>query len=140
MDAWVTLIQPLLLNVDTAAELPSDGDLEVAFQMLAVIVSQLERQALAMTEIVDELYNCKLLKYTDAERGLANQLVFAAIGWISKWMLHNSSIYTNPDTNFRHSLSSLAKPPKTQFSASGPSPETKTATSEIWIFKDIYPL
>lgn len=64
---------------------PNDEDMSVAFQILGTIIKQFEREELALTDIVDKLYNDKLFKQeTDEFRSHANQLVFAALGWISE--------------------------------------------------------
>jgi len=53
-------------------------------RVLTAIVLELRRRELALVEIVDGLYNQDLLNETDCERSVACQMVFAALGWISK--------------------------------------------------------
>ena len=56
----------------------------MAFAVLKTIVAESSgREGLALTDLVDALYNGNGLKETDEERSLANQLAFAAFGWIS---------------------------------------------------------
>jgi len=81
--AWCPLLQPVLADIDTLTKLPSNKDMSIAFRLLAATVSEFKRRNLALAEIADELYNQRLLVYTDEERTAANRLVFAAVGWIS---------------------------------------------------------
>lgn len=63
---------------------PSNKDMSIAFQIFKIVVLQLRnREFLALSNIVDELYNEQLLRYTDPDRSNANQLVLASVGWIS---------------------------------------------------------
>ncbi len=62
---------------------PGNEDMSIAFQIFKIVVLKLRSRDLALTDIVDELYNRKLLRYTDSDRSNANQLVLASIGWIS---------------------------------------------------------
>jgi hypothetical protein len=82
-EAWSTLLSPVLAKVNTAVTKPCDHDISIAFSFLTAIVLQLDRKELALVEIVDEMYNQELLRFTDDDRSRANQLVFAALGWIS---------------------------------------------------------
>ena len=56
----------------------------IGMRVLTAIVLELRRRELALVEIVDGLYNQDLLNETDCERSVACQMVFAALGWISK--------------------------------------------------------
>jgi len=56
----------------------------IGMQVLTAIVSNLQRSDLSLIEIVDGLYNRYLLKEVDVDRSKACQMVFAALGWISK--------------------------------------------------------
>lgn len=81
-EAWDPLFRPVLVDISSKEE-PNDADIAIAFELLTAIILEFNRRDLALIEIVDELYNKKLLKETDSERAVANQLVFAAFGWIS---------------------------------------------------------
>jgi hypothetical protein len=85
LEAWDSLFRPLLVTIDASAAEPSSRDIEFAFQFLtAVALECRHRRNLALTDIVDKLYNDGLLRDTDDDRSEAYQLVFASIGWISK--------------------------------------------------------
>jgi hypothetical protein len=65
---------------------PSNEDMSIAFQIFKIVVLQLRHRDLALSDIVDALYNEGnegLLRYTDPDRSNANQLVLASLGWIS---------------------------------------------------------
>jgi hypothetical protein len=96
-EAWISLISPVLDGVDVLATRPSKQDLEIAFSFLAAVALECrDRENLALTDIVDKMYNEGLLKDTDDARSEAYQLVFACIGWISKSLLiQQNSIETN---------------------------------------------
>jgi len=66
----------------------------IAFRLLATTVSEFTRRNLALAEIADELYNQRLLIYTDQERTAATRLVFAAVGWISRISIRFSPVCT----------------------------------------------
>jgi len=85
-EAWPKLFVPVL-RAATPPTPPSDEDLFIAFQILQTILGELRRESLALTDIVDKLYNENLLRETDDMRSHANQLVFAALGWISEFCL-----------------------------------------------------
>lgn len=83
-EAWTTLFRAVLIYADPSTNEPSDPELSVAFDVLKSIVKESsERESLVLINLVDSLYNEKKLRYTDRERSLANQLAFAAFGWIS---------------------------------------------------------
>jgi hypothetical protein len=82
-EAWPTLLQPVLVDIDKRAASPCDHDISVAFQFLTAVVLELNRRELALVNIVDEMYNKCLFGDPDEERLKGNQLVFAALGWIS---------------------------------------------------------
>lgn len=66
---------------------PSNQDMSIAFQIFKIVVLELRNRDhpgdLALSDIVGELYNEQLLRYTDPDRSNANQLVLASVGWIS---------------------------------------------------------
>jgi hypothetical protein len=80
-EAWGTLFVPVLKG--SVATTPSNEEFSIAFHIFRIIVLQLGRKNLALSDIVDKLYNDKLLRFTDVERSNANQLVLASLGWIS---------------------------------------------------------
>lgn len=83
-ESWVPLFQPVLINAHLASDTPSNKDLSWAFKMLTTMLAVLEKDDLALIEVVDELYNVKILEEADPDRSQASQLIFAALGWISK--------------------------------------------------------
>lgn len=83
LEAWNTLLAPVLANVNLKPTSPCDDDISAAFQFLTAVVSELSRKDIALVNIVDAMYNRCLLHETDDDRSKANQLVFAALGWIS---------------------------------------------------------
>jgi hypothetical protein len=86
-DAWKTLFRPILQNIKSTSTSPCDHDISIAFQFLTAVVLELERRELALVNIVDQMYNKELLVDlpTETDRSRANQLVFAALGWISMY-------------------------------------------------------
>lgn len=91
-ETWKTLFQPILLNIDVKAKQPDAGDLKVAFKILSFVARNLNRRHLALTNLVDDLYNQKYLNdgiEGDDDRIVAHQLTFSIIGWISKINLYH---------------------------------------------------
>jgi len=86
IEAWETLFSQVLIDTGNCAEYPGADALSKAFQMLEMVVIELARERLALTDVVDQLYNKAILTYTDSERSHANQLLFASIGWISAFI------------------------------------------------------
>ncbi|KAN0114719.1 hypothetical protein V8E51_004263 [Hyaloscypha variabilis] len=64
------------------------------FQSLQTTVEHLGRKDLALMDVVDEIYNNKLLKLTDYKRSHACQLVLACLGWTMGTLF---SANVNPD-------------------------------------------
>jgi hypothetical protein len=86
-ETWKTLFQPILLNIDTTADEPNDGDIILAFKILSFVARTLKRRDLALSDIVDGLYNEEYFNDGidgDDDRSVAHQLVFSIIGWISE--------------------------------------------------------
>jgi hypothetical protein len=82
--AWGTLFSPVLRDADNPfVNLLCDQAPPIAFIILETIVLELRRENLALTDVVDKLYNNKMLKETDDDRSHANQLVFACLAWMS---------------------------------------------------------
>jgi hypothetical protein len=94
-EAWIPLFRPVLFGVNRRAAAPSEDDISASFRILAAIVREFTRKDLVLVEIVDELYNQRLLEDTDQDRSDANQLVFACVGWIS--MLQGSGLSQSLD-------------------------------------------
>ncbi len=84
-ESWVPLFLPILVDINEASYSPVETDFAAAMRVLTVIVTELQQQNSALVEIVNALYIQNLLKEIDIDRSHASQLVFAAIGWISKY-------------------------------------------------------
>lgn len=82
-ESWVPLFRPVLINAHVASNTPNNKDLSRAFKMLTTILAVLEKDDLALIEVVDKLYNGKILEEADPDRSQASQLIFAALGWIT---------------------------------------------------------
>jgi len=93
--SWGTLFAPVLLNINSHTAYPSIRDIEFAFSLFSrLVVLFRDRKRLALVDIVDTLYNNRLLKETDDDRSAAAQLVFATLGWISTLgLLRISKLY-----------------------------------------------
>jgi hypothetical protein len=79
------MFREVLIAANPLTNDPCSQELSAAFAVLTTIVRESsERESLALTNLVDKLYNENELRYTDEERSLANQLAFAAFGWISR--------------------------------------------------------
>ena len=79
----MSLFQPVLNNAHYTSNTPNNKDLSLAFKMLTAMLAVLEKDGLALINVVDELYNREILKETNPDRSQASQLIFAALGWIS---------------------------------------------------------
>ena len=71
--------------------MPASGDLVIVYSFVIEVAKLLKTiRNLALVEIVDELDNQNMLKpQMDEERAIPNQIVFAALGWLS---MHRTSI------------------------------------------------
>jgi hypothetical protein len=80
------LLAPVLLGLEDATNTPRPGDLVFVFNFVLLVAQQLKkRERLALSEIVDELCNENLIKdQLDEERAKPNQIVWAAVGWLSE--------------------------------------------------------
>ncbi|CZR55431.1 uncharacterized protein PAC_05319 [Phialocephala subalpina] len=74
-ESWINLFSPVLKDTDRFSDAPSREDLSVAFQILRIVALDLSGENFALTDIVDKLYNEKVLAETDEHRSHANQLV-----------------------------------------------------------------
>lgn len=65
---------------------PQPGELATVYRFVIAVAELLKtKRNLALVEIVDHLDNSDLLKpQMDDQRAIPNQMVFAAIGWLSK--------------------------------------------------------
>lgn len=79
------LLAPALVGLDDNSKTPQQNDLVFVFEFVHNVAKVLKTQkACALTDIVDELGNDGLLKdQLDEERAKPNQIVFAAVGWLS---------------------------------------------------------
>jgi len=84
--AWTTSIREALRHVGNFTNEPLPDEIGVVYGFMSIVAkSLLESRHLSMIDIVDEAYNLRLLKdQIDGRREIPNQLVFAAVGWLSK--------------------------------------------------------
>lgn len=82
---WEPLCRALKGLPDRSAA-PQPGDLVTVYGFMIAVAELLKtKRNLALVEIVDYLDNNNLLKpQLDDQRATPNQMVFAAIGWLSK--------------------------------------------------------
>jgi hypothetical protein len=80
------LLAPALTGLEDNSVAPASGDLVVVYDFVIEVAKLFKsRKDVALVEIVDELDNRNLLKpQMDEERAIPNQIVFAALGWLSK--------------------------------------------------------
>ena len=90
-EAWNTLLRPILTRIKTETTTPGDDEISTTFDFLKAVVEELHRKELALVNIVDEMHNREILLDAGDERSKANQLVFAALGWIST--THQSELW-----------------------------------------------
>ncbi|KAH6690246.1 hypothetical protein BKA61DRAFT_585093 [Leptodontidium sp. MPI-SDFR-AT-0119] len=90
------LMSQALRGLDEDSLMPQPGNLVVVYDFLTTVGVLLKaRENLVLVEVVDELDNNNALKeQLDQERGIPNQVVFAAIGWLS--MLYDMVCSPNP--------------------------------------------
>lgn len=83
---WHLLVEALV-GLDSTSTTPRPGDLVIVYEFFIRVVQLLRaRENLALVEIVDELDSNDILKrQLDQERAIPNQVVFAAIGWLSEY-------------------------------------------------------
>lgn len=85
-EAWTPLFKPVLVGICVDCE-PCEACIGIAFKCLQTIVSVFPQRNLALVDIVDKLYNEGVWKEADEDTAYdesnANQLAFAAFGWIS---------------------------------------------------------
>jgi hypothetical protein len=79
------LLVPALVGLEDNSTSPASGDFVIVYNFVIEVAKLLKtRRNLALVEIVDELDNRSMLKpQMDEERAIPNQIVFAALGWLS---------------------------------------------------------
>lgn len=89
--AWPRIVREALRNLNKQYNEPQPGEIGVVYRLMSEVAEQLlrwdrrrEGGELSMVGIVDKLDNLHLLERTDEERAIQNQLVFAAVGWLSE--------------------------------------------------------
>jgi hypothetical protein len=84
--AWTTVTREALRNLGDGSNEPQPDEIGVVYRFMSVVAkSLLEIRNLSMSDIVDQAHSLRLLKdQRDTERAVPNQLVFAAVGWLSK--------------------------------------------------------
>jgi hypothetical protein len=84
-ETWHLLAHSLVGLADNSSG-PRPEDLVIVYNFVLAVSDLLSvRKNIALVEFVDELDNNNLLKpQMDDERAKPNQIVFAAIGWLSK--------------------------------------------------------
>ena len=84
IEHWHALVKALV-GLDDETEVPRPNDLIVVFDFVLRVAEVLKtRKSCALTDIVDALDNDDVLKdQLDEERAIPNQIVFAAVGWLS---------------------------------------------------------
>lgn len=83
---WHLLVSALV-GLEHNSPKPAPGDFIVVYSFMKEVAKLLKnRRNLALVEVVDELDNQRLLKpQMDTERAVLNQVVFAALGWLSMY-------------------------------------------------------
>jgi len=79
------LLRSTLKGLDDKSTVPQRGDLTIVYGFIITVAKLLKtKENLALVDIVDELDNGDILKpQLDEERAIPNQIVFAALGWLS---------------------------------------------------------
>ncbi|KAI9785982.1 MAG: hypothetical protein M1839_008248 [Geoglossum umbratile] len=79
------LLRPALKGLNNESHQPQTGELVVVYDFIITVARLFKtKENLALVDIVDELDNQDLLKpQLDEERAIPNQIVFAALGWLS---------------------------------------------------------
>lgn len=83
-----TQITIVFEDLDKESLQPKDGELVVIFDWLLMMARLLKTQPnLTLVDLVDEMDNANMLRQQeDEERAAPNQLAFAAVGWLSKYI------------------------------------------------------
>jgi hypothetical protein len=82
------LLARALVGLSDNSLAPAPGDPVVVYNFVIAVAELLKkRKDLTLVDIVDELYNVNLLKIQlDEERAAPNQIIFAAVGWLSAYL------------------------------------------------------
>lgn len=98
-ESWTSLLRPCLEGLDEFSSGPRSGDLAIIYKFMRVVAETLmNKEEMALVDVVDALDNRQLLKSNDPSeedgehensegREIPNQLAFAAMGWLSKFTL-----------------------------------------------------
>lgn len=91
------LLAPALVGLEDNSLAPASGDMVVVYEFVLAVAKLLKNKPdLALVEIVDELENRGLLKQQlDDVRAIPNQVVFAALGWLT--MLYEAVSHPKAD-------------------------------------------
>ncbi len=84
--SWTTVMREALRDLWDLSNAPRPDEIGKVYSFMSVVAKSLfEVRGLAMVQIVDAVGNLGLLKdLRDPERAIPNQLVFAAVGWLSE--------------------------------------------------------
>jgi hypothetical protein len=86
--AWTTVTREALKNLDHRCNVPQPGEIGTVYGFMSVVAKlllEVGHRGLAISDISDRASNLRLFKdQKDAERAIPNQLVFAAVGWLSE--------------------------------------------------------
>ena len=86
--AWTTVTREALRNLDPRCNVPQPGEIGTVYGFMSVVARlllEVGHRGLAISDISDQAANIRLFKdQKDAERAIPNQLVFAAVGWLSE--------------------------------------------------------
>jgi hypothetical protein len=96
LDHWHSL-SAALVGLDTELKAPKNNEFVILFGFMLKVAEIFKTQsACALTDIVDGLSNDGLLKdQLDEVRAIPNQIVFAAVGWLSMQLLHSPQLSIN---------------------------------------------
>jgi len=87
VSAWVSLIQPAIVGIQSTVSARSPAEQAIVYRVLGIVAegSMQKQKDLSLSDILDKLDSARLLKIQpDGERDIATQLVFSAVGWLSK--------------------------------------------------------
>lgn len=81
------LLKISLKGLNEETSYPQPGELAIVYDFLLIVAKQLKTvKNLTLVDVVDELDNeDKLKNQLDEERAAPNQIVFAAVGWLSEF-------------------------------------------------------
>ncbi|KAH7327414.1 hypothetical protein BKA65DRAFT_554973 [Rhexocercosporidium sp. MPI-PUGE-AT-0058] len=89
--AWVPLFRPILRDIDSTMDSPTEEDLAVVLRLFTTVGMTLRRcDDIALTDIVYAMDNEYGFEHRDENRSHVTQIAFAAIGWIT--LLYTPSI------------------------------------------------